>query len=64
MSEVNIIYDGSQTIIQCQPNEKLKDIFKRFKAKVNEENKELVYLFNGKIIEDENIIRRKNYNFS
>ena len=47
MSEVKILYNGYQTIIQYQSNEKLKDIFKRFKTKINEENKELVYLYNG-----------------
>ena len=56
MSEVKILYNGYQTIIQYQSNEKLKDIFKRFKTKINEENKELVYLYNGEKIKDENII--------
>ena len=56
MAEVKITYNGCETIIQCQSNEKLKEIFKRFKIKINAENKELVYLFNGEIIKDENII--------
>ena len=56
MSEIKILYNGYQTIIQYQSNEKLKDIFKRFKTKINEENKELVYLYNGEKIKDENII--------
>ena len=55
MAEVKILYNGYQTIIQYQSNEKLKEIFKRFKIKINAENKELVYLYNGEIIKDENI---------
>ena len=34
----------------------MKDIFKRFKIKINRENKELVYLYNGEMIKNENII--------
>ena len=45
-----------KTIIQYQPNKKLKDIFKRFQIKVNLENKKIVYLYNGEITKDENII--------
>ena len=56
MAEVKILYNGYETIIQYQSNEKLKEIFKRFKIKINAENKELVYLYNGEIIKDENII--------
>ena len=32
MAEAKILYNGYQTIIQYQPNEKLKEIFKRFKT--------------------------------
>ena len=59
MAEVKITYNGCETIIQCQSNEKLKEIFKKFKIKINAENKELVYLYNGEIIKDENIIISK-----
>ena len=56
MSEIIIIYNGYPTIIQFQSNEKLKEIFKRFQIKSNVENKEIVYLYNGEIIKDDNII--------
>ena len=56
MAEARILYNGYETIIQYQSNEKIKEIFKRFKTKINVENKELVYLYNGEIIKDENII--------
>ena len=59
MSEVKILYNGYETIIQYQSNEKLKDIFKRFKIKIKEENKELVYLYNSEKIKDENMIISK-----
>ena len=56
MSEVKIVYDGHQANIYCQPNEKLKDIFKRFKIRLKIESKNIVYLYNGEIISDENTI--------
>ena len=56
MAEVKILYNGYQTIIQYQSNEKLKEIFKRFKKIIHAKNKELVYLYNGEKIKDENII--------
>jgi len=56
MAEVKILYNGYETIIQYQSNEKLKEIFKRFQIKINEERKELVYLYNGERIKDDNII--------
>ena len=55
MAEVKIIYNGYPTIIQVQTNEIVKEIFKRFKIKIKAENKELIFLFNGEIIKDENI---------
>ena len=55
MAEVKLLYNGYQTIIQYQSNETLKEIIKKFKIKINAENKELVYLYNGEIIKDENL---------
>ena len=34
MSEVNILYNGYKTIIQYESNEKLEEIFKKFKIKI------------------------------
>ena len=59
MQEIKIIYNGYQTIIQFQSNELLKKIFKRFKFEIKQENKELIYLYNGKLIKDDNIIVSK-----
>ena len=55
MAEVKILYNGYQTIIHYQSNEKLEEIFKRFKIKIKAENKELIFVYNGEIIKDDNI---------
>jgi hypothetical protein len=54
MSEANFIYNGNQTLIPCKENDNLKDIFQKFKNKVNIKNKEIIYLYNGNKISDEN----------
>jgi len=56
MFEVKIIYNGYQTKIQYQSNEKLEEIFNHFKIKINGENKEFVYQYNGQKIENKNLI--------
>jgi len=56
MSEVKIIYHGLKTIIEYKSNEKLKEIFDRFKIKINALDKEIFYQYNGEIIKDENLI--------
>ena len=33
--QIELSYDGVNTIMQCRNDEKLKDIFKNFKFKVN-----------------------------
>ena len=56
--EKNLIefsYEGVNTIIQCKVDEKLKDIFKNFKFKVNDENKILIYMYNGINIQNEEL---------
>ena len=56
MSEEKILYHGLKTIIEYESNEKMKEIFEKFKIKINARDKEIVYQYNGKIIKDENII--------
>ena len=41
MAEVEFIYNGTKTIIQCNLSEKIKDISKRFKDKINLTNKNM-----------------------
>ena len=54
-SQIEFNYDGVNTIIKCRSSEKLKDIFKIFKSKVNIGNKVLIYKYNGIIIQNEEL---------
>ena len=54
-SQIELSYDGVNTTIQCQADEKLKDIFKNFKFKVKAENKMLIYMYNGNILKNEEL---------
>ena len=51
-NQIELSYNGTNTIMQCKANEKLKDIFKNFKFKVKVENKVLIYMYNGVSIEN------------
>ena len=53
MAEVEFIYKGIKTIIQCNINEKMKYIYKRFKDKVNLKDNKIYYSYNGKLGIDE-----------
>ena len=54
-NQIEFNYNGVNTIIQCKEDEKLKDIFQTFKIKINSENKILIYMYNGIIIQYENL---------
>ena len=50
MSQVEFIYNGEKTIIQCQSNEIMKDICQKFRNKINlDKNKAIFYSYNAKI---------------
>ena len=53
MAEVEFTYNGINTTIQCNLNEKMKDICKRFKVKVNINNNNIYYSYNGQVGIDE-----------
>ena len=53
MSEVNFNYKGNNTIIQCNSNEKMKDICKRFITKVGIDINKVYFLYNGNKIKEE-----------
>ena len=57
MSEavIEFTYGGLPTIIQCGKDIKLKDIYKSFKFKAKAEGKQLIYLYNGKVIQNEEL---------
>ena len=65
MSQVQIefAYDGANTIIQCLNNDKLKDIYQNFKLKVQAERKNLIYMYNGKTIENDELTFNDIANF-
>ena len=54
MAAVNFNYQGIITIIQCDENEKLEKIIQRFLIKIDyTKNTDLLYLYNGNIINKE-----------
>jgi len=63
MAEVIFNYEGSNIIIQCNINDKMEDIIKRFliKIKKNENDNKLLYIYNGNIINyDLTVIQQAN----
>ena len=66
MSQIEFLYQGSITIIQCNINEKMKDIFKRFTIKQGLEENSIYFLYSGKKINEEltlkEIIDKNNIN--
>ena len=55
MAEIEFIYNGTKTIIQCNLSEKIKDISKRFKDKINLTNKIIYYTYNGNLVLNEEL---------
>ena len=53
--QIEFAYDGANTIIQCLNNDKLKDIYQNFKLKVQAERKNLIYMYNGKTIDNDEL---------
>jgi hypothetical protein len=45
MIEVLFIYEGQNIIIQCNIDDKMKDIINKFKTKIKEEDNNLCYLY-------------------
>ena len=70
MAQVEFCYNGISTIIQCKLNEKMKDVFQKFKVKAQIGNKNLFYSYDGKVgineestfekIAKKNMIKSKN----
>ena len=57
MSQVQIefTFDGAPIIVQCEENKKMKEIFKSLKLKAKAEGKRLIYLYNGKTIDNDEL---------
>jgi len=47
MAEVIFDYEGNKNKIQCDINEKMKDIIDRFLIKIKNKENNLYYLYNG-----------------
>ena len=61
--EIEFIYDGISTIIQCNSNEKMKNICQKFKDKVGiDKNRKVFYSYDGKVGIDEELTFRDNAN--
>ena len=61
MVEITFIYEGINTIIQSNINEKIKDIIDKFMSKIEKTENNLIFLYNGsKIKEDLTFIEQAN----
>ena len=52
MAEIEFIYNGMNINIKCNLNEKMKDIYNRFKDKINLKNNNIYYTYNGQVLKD------------
>ena len=50
MAQVNFNYNETKTVIQCQKDEKMKDIFKRFLTKTKTDINKVYFLYGGIVI--------------
>ena len=55
MSEIIFNFGGIDNVIQCQKDEKFKDICTKFKSKINAEEKDLYFMYNGTTILNEEL---------
>ena len=54
MHKANFVYKKNQFVIFCQSKNSLKELFDKFINKAKIQNKEIVFLYNGNKIIDEN----------
>jgi len=52
MALAEIIFNGLATNIQCNENEKIEEILKRFCLKVNKNKEGMFFLYGGNIIDE------------
>ena len=72
MSKVIFNYKGIETEIQCNLNEKIEDLYKKYETKIGKDISKLYFIYNGNKINDNIILneiineedkRRKNYEY-
>ena len=56
MTKVIFNYQGVETEIQCNINEKIKDILKRYANIVEVDISKVYFIYNGNVIDDNNFI--------
>ena len=52
MSQIEFVYNGVITIIQCNPNEKFNDIEQKLSTKIDINLNSVYYLYSGKVIDN------------
>ena len=55
MAEIEFYYDSNIIKIKCNKNEKLKDIFQKFKTNFGNCKNSFVYIYNGDLIKNEEL---------
>ena len=53
MNKVDFSYNANNYFIQCNNEDKMKDILDKFLSKVEKDKRSLVFIYNGQIINDE-----------
>ena len=53
MAKLIFNYKGIQTEIQCNINDKIKDIYKRYEIKIGKDISKLYFIYNGNKINDD-----------
>ena len=56
MAEIIFNYKGNEIEIQCNLNEKIKNIFNKYETKIGMDISKLYFIYNGNIIDDNNLI--------
>ena len=55
MTSAEIIFNGIITTIQCNENERIEEILKRFCVKINKNKEKIFFLYGGNIIDENKI---------
>ena len=53
MNKVNLNYNNTQFVIQCNNEDKMKDIISKFLSKSGKSKRNICFIYNGQIINEE-----------
>ena len=53
MAEIEFIYNGQKSIVQCNIDDKMKDIFKKYAAKIDKDISIFIFLYGGAGVNEE-----------